>query len=179
MRALIATLLLCLASCGNPAFAKPARVQVAVTCTDWICTQTAAPARAQKQGKAVAAARQAQPFGRTASAHNLVEQARSYMGRTGPSLGLPARLWCSDFLNMLTGGGTGSRLAKSWLAKPRVRPQIGAIAVMSRGRRGGHVGVVSGFDEDGNPIIVSGNHGRRVGEGVYDRRRIIAYVSPA
>jgi hypothetical protein len=40
-----------------------------------------------------------------------------------------------------------------------------------------HVGVVSGFDDSGNPIIVSGNHGRRVGEGVYPRSRVLAFVS--
>ena len=57
-------------------------------------------------------------------------------------------------------------------------PQVGAIAVMSRGRGGGHVGVVSGLDANGNPIIISGNHGRRVAESVYPRGRIYAYVMP-
>ncbi len=56
-------------------------------------------------------------------------------------------------------------------------PQVGAIAVMGR-RGGGHVGVVSGIDPHGNPIIVSGNHGHRVAESVYPRRRIYAYVLP-
>ena len=107
----------------------------------------------------------------------LVERARAYIGRTGPSLGLPSRLWCSDFANMITGGGTGSRFAKSWLSKPRISPQVGAMVVTSR-RGGGHVGIVSGFTANGDPIVISGNHGRRVGEGVYSRSRIIAYVSP-
>ena len=49
---------------------------------------------------------------------------------------------------------------------------------MSRGRRGGHVGVVSGIDANGNPIVVSGNHGRRVAESVYPRGRVYAYVMP-
>lgn len=66
--------------------------------------------------------------------------------------------------------------ARSWLAKPHISPQVGAIAVMSR-RGGGHVGVVSGFDGRGNPIIVSGNHGKRVGEGVYPAGRVLAYGS--
>jgi uncharacterized protein (TIGR02594 family) len=57
-------------------------------------------------------------------------------------------------------------------------PQVGAIAVMSRGGRGGHVGVVSGVDAKGNPIIVSGNHGRKVAEAVYPRGRVYAYVMP-
>jgi len=57
-------------------------------------------------------------------------------------------------------------------------PQVGAIAVMGR-RGGGHVGVVSGIDAKGNPIVVSGNHGRRVAESVYSRSRIYAYVMPS
>lgn len=110
------------------------------------------------------------------SASTLVDRARAYLGRSGPSLGLPARLWCADFMNMVTGGGTGSRVARSWLSRPRVSPQVGAVAVLGR-RGGGHVGIVSGFTAGGDPIIVSGNHGRRVGEGVYSRSRVIAYVS--
>ena len=49
--------------------------------------------------------------------------------------------------------------------------QVGAIAVMH-----GHVGVVSGIDANGNPIIVSGNHNHTVAESVYPRGRIVAYV---
>ena len=40
------------------------------------------------------------------------------------------------------------------------------------------VGVVSGVDANGNPIIVSGNHNRTVAESVYPRSRIAAYVMP-
>jgi uncharacterized protein (TIGR02594 family) len=57
-------------------------------------------------------------------------------------------------------------------------PQVGAIAVMSRGKRGGHVGIVSGIDKSGNPILISGNHGRKVAEAPYSRKRIYAYVMP-
>ena len=70
--------------------------------------------------------------------------------------------------------GSGSGLASSFASCPGRRisgPQVGAIAVMSRGRRGGHVGVESGIDAQGNPIIISGNHGRRVGESTYPRGR--------
>lgn len=78
---------------------------------------------------------------------------------------------------MITGGGTGSRVAKSWLAKPHVSPQVGAVVVASRAG-GGHVGVVSGFTASGDPIVVSGNHEHRVGEGVIPKGRVLAYVSP-
>ncbi len=49
---------------------------------------------------------------------------------------------------------------------------------MSRGKRGGHVGIVSGIDESGNPIIISGNHGGRVAELTYPRGRVYSYVMP-
>jgi hypothetical protein len=49
---------------------------------------------------------------------------------------------------------------------------------MSRGRRGGHVGVVSGVTSNGDPIIISGNHNKRVGEATYPRARVIAFVMP-
>jgi uncharacterized protein (TIGR02594 family) len=76
--------------------------------------------------------------------------------------------------------GTRSGLARSFASYGRrvPGPQIGAIAVMSRGKRGGHVGVVSGIDPSGNPIIISGNHNKRVAEAVYPRSRIYAYVMP-
>jgi len=48
---------------------------------------------------------------------------------------------------------------------------------MTRGKDGGHVGVVTGFDANGNPIVISGNHNNRVDEAVYPRSRVIAYVS--
>ena len=76
--------------------------------------------------------------------------------------------------------GTGSRMASSFAAygKRISGPQVGAIAIMSRGRRGGHVGVVSGIDARGNPIVISGNHGRKVAESTYSRGRIYAYRMP-
>jgi len=44
--------------------------------------------------------------------------------------------------------GTGSNMANSFANYgSRVSgPQVGAIAVMSRGKRGGHVGIVSGLE---------------------------------
>ncbi len=75
--------------------------------------------------------------------------------------------------------GTGSDMARSFTSYgQRVSgPQVGAIAVMGR-RGGGHVGVVSGIDAGGNPIVVSGNNGNRVREAPVSRGRIFAYVLP-
>jgi uncharacterized protein (TIGR02594 family) len=112
---------------------------------------------------------------------SLVSEARRWIGGnpTGRS-----SLWCATFMNFVlerTGHpGSRSNEARSFASYGHrlPGPQVGAIAVMSRGRRGGHVGVVSGIDPNGNPIIISGNHGHRVGEGVYPRGRIYAYVMP-
>ena len=113
---------------------------------------------------------------------SLVAEARRYIGRGNPTG--RATLWCARFMNMVlarTGRpGTGSDMARSFASygKRVSGPQVGAIAVMSRGKRGGHVGVVSGVDKSGNPIVVSGNYGRRVAEAVFSRSRIYAYVVP-
>ncbi len=111
---------------------------------------------------------------------NVVAEARRYLGGNPTGRG---RLWCARFMNMVlerTGlHGTGSDLARSFAGYgQRVSgPQIGAIAVMGR-RGGGHVGVVSGIDAGGNPIVVSGNNGNRVRETPVSRGRIFAYVMP-
>jgi uncharacterized protein (TIGR02594 family) len=125
-------------------------------------------------------AARAVPAARAGSSSAVVAEARRYIGGNPTGRG---RLWCARFMNMVlqrTGlRGTGSDMARSFASYGhRVSgPQVGAIAVMGR-RGGGHVGVVSGIDASGNPIVVSGNHGHRVAESVYSRRRIYAYVMP-
>ena len=84
-----------------------------------------------------------------------------------------------DMVLKRTGHSGGGNLASAYAHYgQRVSgPQVGAIAVMGR-RGGGHVGVVSGVDPNGNPIIVSGNHNHTVAESVYPAGRISAYVLP-
>jgi uncharacterized protein (TIGR02594 family) len=111
---------------------------------------------------------------------SVVSEARRYLGTNPTGRG---SLWCGAFMDMVlkrTGHPGGGNLATSYAHYgTRVSgPQVGAIAVMGRGRGGGHVGVVSGVDPSGNPIIISGNHNRRVAESVYPRGRIFAYVMP-
>lgn len=114
----------------------------------------------------------------------LVAHARQYVGASASQLGVPSSLWCADFMNLVLRKsgrqGTGSRMASSFASYGRriSGPQVGAIAIMSRGKRGGHVGIVSGIDANGNPIIISGNHSRRVAEATYPRGRVYAYVMP-
>ena len=111
---------------------------------------------------------------------NVVAEARRYIGGNPTSRG---SLWCARFMNMVLQRsgyrGTGSDLARSFASYgQRVSgPQIGAIAVMGR-RGGGHVGIVSGIDASGNPIVVSGNSRNRVREAPISRGRIYAYVMP-
>ncbi|MDA9423804.1 MULTISPECIES: TIGR02594 family protein [Bradyrhizobium] len=115
------------------------------------------------------------------SGSGLVSEARRYLGGNPTGRG---SLWCARFMNMVlehTGHrGTGSDMASSF-ARYGTRvsgPQVGAIAVMSRGRRGGHVGIITGIDAQGNPIMISGNNGNRVREAPVSRGRIYAYVMP-
>jgi len=111
---------------------------------------------------------------------DVVAEARRYIG--GNPTGR-ASLWCARFMNMVLQRsghqGTGSDMARSFASYgQRVSgPQVGAIAVMGR-RGGGHVGVVSGIDANGNPILVSGNNRNRVVEAPISRGRIYAYVMP-
>lgn len=111
----------------------------------------------------------------------LVSEARRYVGGNPTGRG---SLWCARFMNMVlehTGHrGTGSDMANSF-ARYGTRvsgPQVGAIAVMSRGGRGGHVGIITGIDAQGNPTMISGNNGNRVREAPVSRGRIYAYVMP-
>ena len=111
---------------------------------------------------------------------DLVSEARRYLGGNPTGRG---SLWCARFMNLVlehTGHrGTGSDMANSFASYGhRVSgPQVGAIAVMGR-RGGGHVGIITGIDARGNPIMISGNNGNRVREAPVSRGRIYAYVTP-
>jgi uncharacterized protein (TIGR02594 family) len=112
---------------------------------------------------------------------NVVAEARRYLGGNPTGRG---SLWCARFMNMVLQRsgyrGTGSDMANSFAHYgQRVSgPQVGAIAIMGRGRRGGHVGIITGVDAKGNPIMISGNNGNRVREAPIPRGRIYAYVMP-
>jgi uncharacterized protein (TIGR02594 family) len=110
------------------------------------------------------------------TSNSLVSEARRYLGTNPTGRG---RQWCGAFMDLVlkkTGHAGGGNLAIAYARYGRriSGPQVGAIAVMRH-----HVGVVSGVDANGNPIIVSGNHNRTVAESVYPRSRIAAYVMPA
>jgi uncharacterized protein (TIGR02594 family) len=144
---------------------------------------------AQLQSRGFADTQASIPFGAASAAmstsggfgsSDIVSEARRYIG--GNPTGR-ASLWCARFMNMVLQRsghqGTGSDLARSFASYgQRISgPQVGAIAVMGR-RGGGHVGIISGIDANGNPIMVSGNNRNRVVEAPISRGRIYAYVMP-
>jgi uncharacterized protein (TIGR02594 family) len=117
---------------------------------------------------------------------NPLLEALRWKGATAPQVGVPSDLWCADFMNFILGqtgqSGTGSRAARSFLkyGKPIDGPRVGAIVVFTRGGNGqsGHVGIVRGTDGDGNPIVISGNHGNKVSESMYSKNRVLGYFMP-
>ncbi len=118
-------------------------------------------------------------------AAGLLLEALRWRGRTARQIGLPSQLWCADFMNFVLrsagGKGTHSRAARSFLkyGKRLDGPRVGAIAILYRkGPNNGHVGVVRGTDGQGNPILVSGNHGPTVKEAIYPKAKVLAYVMP-
>jgi uncharacterized protein (TIGR02594 family) len=180
--AMLALLLAC-SALTSPAFAKPRNAaHPAVTAAshdERYPAQTSAevsPQRVQRTPLAVTTTFTIGGFG----GGDVVSEARRWIGGnpTGRS-----SLWCGAFMDFVlkrTGHTGGGNLASNYAHYGRriAGPQVGAIAVMSRGKGGGHVGVVSGIDENGNPVIISGNHGNRVAEARYPRGRIYAYVMP-
>jgi uncharacterized protein (TIGR02594 family) len=148
---------------------------------------TTRPLRAKRQASTVGPAaavkpsRSLVPTFAAASNPRWISVAQQYKG-TNPT-GRKS-LWCADFLNLvLTRSGmqgTSSSMAKSFASYGQrlPGPKVGAIAVISRGKTAGHVGIVTGIDAGGNPILISGNHNNTVAEATYSRGRVIAYVWP-
>ncbi len=109
--------------------------------------------------------------------HPLLEVASRYVGRFGPSLGLPSRLWCRDFVNFVlakngTPPGNHSRRAIDALRLgSRVRdPRPGDLAVMRN-----HVTIFARF-KTGQVIGLGGNQGRRVKLSSYSAARVVGFV---
>jgi len=141
--------------------------------------------RGAKKRLAVAAPKAAAMFGGGFAAGgnpHWISVAQQYKG-TNPTN--RRSLWCADFLNLVLRKsgmkGTSSSMANSFASYgTRLSgPKVGAIAVVARGKSAGHVGIVTGIDASGNPILISGNHNNTVAEASYSRGRIIAYVWPS
>lgn len=125
------------------------------------------------------------PIDNIGSAFKVGLEALKWVGASSAQVGVPyPDLWCADFINFIlrrTGySTTNSRAARSFLeyGKRIEGPRVGAIVVLTRGKDGGHVGIVRGTDGQGNIVVISGNHGNRVAESVYPRHRVLGYVVP-
>jgi uncharacterized protein (TIGR02594 family) len=117
----------------------------------------------------------------------MISEARKYIGMTGAQLGVKHRgVWCGEFMGRVARAAgvrtpANPNMAPDWhSAGQRISsPRVGAIALVShRGRHIGHVGLVTGVNESGDPIIISGNHNNRVVEIAYPRSRVVGYVLP-
>jgi len=171
-------------------------VAIVITCVLSLGAVAPVNATAAKQGDRFANTEPLEPFTRSRSdaieaaaqvpgAASVLLEALRWRGRSASQIGLPTKLWCADFMNFVLrragGKGTQSRAARSFLQYgiKLDGPRVGAIAILYRkGPNSGHVGVVRGTDGQGNPIIVSGNHGNTVRQSVYDKSRVLAYVMP-
>lgn len=110
---------------------------------------------------------------------SLIAEARRYLGRNPTGW---AHNWCGKFLDMVLRhvgyrGGGNLALAYAKYGHRLPGPQVGAIAVFNR-RGGGHVGIVTGIDSNGNPVVISGNYNHRVAETTFPARLAVAYVAP-
>lgn len=144
------------------------------------------PAEARKKHR-VDAAPVAQEFtytrdGRYMPVSTPAQSVRS--ARRGGSSDCPRNLGCGCNLAKYLHIG-GERWRQLWVARAWAREGtraskgcIGCVAVLSRGRRGGHVGVVQAYDANGNPVIYSYANGR-LGwtTAAYPSGRVITYRS--
>jgi uncharacterized protein (TIGR02594 family) len=171
-------------------------IALLITCAFAAGAAAPAHAAAQRHNERFANVEPQEPIARSRSdaieaaaqvpgAAMLLLEALRWRGRSASQIGLPTKLWCADFMNFVLrragGNGTHSRAARSFLdyGKKLDGPRVGAIAILYRkGPNNGHVGVVRGTDGQGNPIIVSGNHGNTVRQSVYPKGRVLAYVMP-
>ena len=94
--------------------------------------------------------------------------------------------WCSSFVHWTLGkvgvAGTGSALARSWLAwgQPLDEPRAGCVAVLWRDEPQswkGHVGFFLRLEGD-DVVLLGGNQLEAVREHRYQRSRVLAWRWP-
>jgi uncharacterized protein (TIGR02594 family) len=166
--------------------ARAARTQAAPATRVTQAAESRTPVAAAAEPRGSVAPAALSGIGGGLGGSSLVAEARKYMGMTGAQLGVKHRgQWCGEFLGRVARAAgvrtpANPNMAPDWHAAGQkiAAPRVGAIALVNRGRGVGHVGIVTGVDGDGNPIIISGNHNNRVAEVAYPKGRIAAYVWP-
>lgn len=109
---------------------------------------------------------------------NIVAIAKRDLGKSGPQIGLPSRLWCGDALNRwrrkagLTVVPSRRAIDQAAYGKRLSRPVPGALLITSRGR-GAHVDVIVAVHGDGTVTTIGGNVSNRVAERRRAARGII------
>jgi len=112
-----------------------------------------------------------------AQAQSVVERPDGPL-QTGPSSGFTGNSLVSEARRYIGSNPTGSKSLWCGAFMDLVLKRTGH-------QGGGHVGVVTGVDPNGNPIVLSGNTWNRstggkrtVSEAVYPKGRVYAYVMP-
>ena len=121
-------------------------------------------------------------FTELAFSSDLVAIARRDLGKTGPQMGLPSRLWCGYAANRwrkaagLSAPKSGLAVAHASHGRKVARPVVGAMLITRRAG-GGHVSIITAVHGDGTVTAISGNDARRVRERRRSARGLI--VIPA
>lgn len=107
-----------------------------------------------------------------------------YLRTGGVNIDPTTRAWCADFVNatLAKAGqkGTDSGLARSFLkwGMEVTDPQVGDIAVFSRGDPNGpygHVGFFAGYNPDGTIRVLGGNQSDSVSYANYPADRLLGF----
>jgi len=109
--------------------------------------------------------------------HHHHHETRSIDTRPDPRPSLWCAWWLRRYLHIprsaFPDGAYNMARAFAHIGRPAPRGCTDCIAVFSRGRRGGHVGLVKSWDH-GNPVILSGNFNGRVAVAAHPASRLIA-----
>lgn len=98
---------------------------------------------------------------------SIVAVAMRDVGKTGPQMGLPSRLWCGHAierwrrLSGLRQVGSARAIDQARGGRSVARPVPGSIMVSYR-RRGGHADIVADVHADGSVTLIRPNWTRRV-----------------
>jgi len=107
------------------------------------------------------------------------ETARSFLAKGGDS---KPRAWCGWWMRHYLGvKNPAGNLARWWAGygAKASGPAVGTIVVWARGRRSGHVGIITGQAGNGQWVVKSGNDGNAVRERVRSMSGAIAFRWPA
>ncbi len=109
---------------------------------------------------------------------------QDYLSNGGVNLDPATTAWCAAFVNatLKQSGmeGTGSNMARSFLnwGQGVEQPQIGDLAVFSRGDPNGpygHVGFFQGYNPDGSIRVLGGNQGDAVSVANYSADQLLGF----